>query len=205
MKYTCLTIVALGLHVAVCNAQSMPGMDMGGNPKNVYLAMMDTMMTAMNKSLKAKTAGDYFLLRMIPHHEGALDMATYEISHGKNFELKQLAKNIYIEQKNEIQLMRIWLTSETADISTSSSYQKEMDDTMMAMMAAMPADQSLDNPDRSFALVMIPHHQAAIDMARVLLKYDKNEILRAYAAQLISNQKNEIEQMKDILNKRYEK
>jgi uncharacterized protein (DUF305 family) len=205
MKYTCLTIIALGLHVAVCNAQSMPGMDMGGNPKNVYLAMMDTMMTAMNKSLKAKTAGDYFLLQMIPHHEGALDMATYEINYGKNFGLKQVAKNIYIEQKNEIQLMRIWLTSKTADISTSSSYEKEMDASMTAMMAAMPADQSLDNLDRSFALVMIPHHQAAIDMARVLLKYDKNEILRAYAAQLISDQKNEIEQMKDILNKSYEK
>jgi len=161
-------------------------------------------MAAMSKIPETKTAGDYFLLQMIPHHEGALDMATYEISHGKNFELKQLAKNIYIEQKNEIQLMRIWLTSASADISTSSSYQKEMDDTMMSMMAAMPGDQSLDNSDRSFARVMIPHHQAAIDMARVLLKYDENQVLRAYATQLISNQKNEIEQMQDILNKSYE-
>jgi len=187
-----------------CKAQSMPGMDMGDKPKNVYLAMMDTMMAAMSKIPETKTAGDYFLLQMIPHHEGALDMATYEISHGKNFELKQLAKNIYIEQKNEIQLMRIWLTSASADISTSSSYQKEMDDTMMSMMAAMPGDQSLDNLDRSFAMVMIPHHQAAIDMARVLLKYDENQVLRAYATQLISDQKNEIEQMKDILNKSHE-
>jgi len=187
-----------------CKAQSMPGMDMGDKPKNVYLSMMDTMMAAMSKIPETKTAGDYFLLQMIPHHEGALDMATYEISHGKNFELKQLAKNIYIEQKNEIQLMRIWLTSASADISTSSSYQKEMDDTMMSMMAAMPGDQSLDNLDRSFAMVMIPHHQAAIDMARVLLKYDENQVLRAYATQLISDQKNEIEQMKDILNKSHE-
>ena len=187
-----------------CKAQSMPGMDMGDKPKNVYLSMMDTMMAAMSKIPETKTAGDYFLLQMIPHHEGALDMATYEISHGKNFELKQLAKNIYIDQKNEIQLMRIWLTSASADISTSSSYQKEMDDTMMSMMAAMPGDQSLDNLDRSFAMVMIPHHQAAIDMARVLLKYDENQVLRAYATQLISDQKNEIEQMKDILNKSHE-
>jgi len=199
-----LLLMALAVYSISCNAQSMAGMDMGESSKNVYLAMMDTMMTAMSKSPEAKTAGDYFLLQMIPHHEGALDMATYEISHGKNFELKQLAKNIYIEQKNEIQLMRIWLTSASADISTSSSYQKEMDDTMTAMMAAMPGDQSLDNSDNSFVLIMIPHHQAAIDMARVLLKYDKNQVLRAYATQLISNQKNEIEQMKDILNISYE-
>jgi len=204
MKHKLLIIIVLVVYSINSHAQSMAGMDMSENPKNVYLAMMDTMMTAMSKNPEAKTAGDYFLLQMIPHHQGALDMAAYEISHGKNFELKQLAKNIYIEQKNEIQLMRIWLKSASVDISTSFLYKKEVDDTMTAMMAAMPGEQSLDNSDRSFALVMIPHHQAAIDMARVLLKYDKNKVLRAYAIQLISNQKNEIEQMKDILNKNYE-
>jgi uncharacterized protein (DUF305 family) len=95
--------------------------------------------------------------------------------------------------------MRLWLKSATNDNRISGAYKKEMDKTMTIMMSAMPNEKSLDDGDRSFALVMIPHHQAGIDMAKVLLKYEDQQVLRSYAMQLISAQEADIEQMKDLL------
>lgn len=194
-----IILLALVVYQLDCRSQTMPGMKMNGDRQNVYLAMMDTMMAAMSKGPGAATTGEYFLLQMIPHHEGALTMADYEIGHGKNFGMKQVAKNIYIEQKNEIQLMRMWLTCLRNDNKITTAYKSEMDETMRTMMSAMPNEKSLVDPDRSFALVMIPHHQAGIDMAKIILKYGDEEVLRSYAMQLISDQMTDIAQMKDLL------
>jgi YVTN family beta-propeller protein len=198
MKHSFLLLITLAVYSIDCQGQVMPGMSMNDNHNNVYLTMMDSMMMAMDKTPEAATVGEYFLLRMIPHHEGALAMANYEITHGKNFKMRQIAKNIATEQQNEIQLMRIWLKPSMTDTKITASYQKEIDGTMTTMMSALPNDQSLDNSDRSFALVMIPHHQAGIDMAKVLLKYENEKPLRSYAMQLISYQMADIEQMKDL-------
>ena len=50
-----------------------------------------------------------FVTQMIPHHQGAIDMAESLLVHGKDPELQQLAKGIIAEQQNEVQMMRLWL------------------------------------------------------------------------------------------------
>lgn len=50
-----------------------------------------------------------FVEQMIPHHQGAIDMARALLMNGHDKELQQLAKSIITDQQNEIQLMRIWL------------------------------------------------------------------------------------------------
>src|SRR5471030_1266408 len=62
--------------------------------KNIYLLMMDTMMIQMDKVPPVTSPESDFLYQMIPHHEGAIAMAGYEIAHGQNFEMIQLAKSI---------------------------------------------------------------------------------------------------------------
>ena len=57
------------------------------------------------------------------------------------------------------------------------------------------------NPDVDFVRMMIPHHQGAIDMAEVELKYGKDESRKALARQIIEAQKKEIAEMKDWLAK----
>ena len=54
----------------------------------------------------AKPFDRAFIRMMIPHHEGALDMAKAEIAKGKDPELKQLAKDIVKAQEREIAQMR---------------------------------------------------------------------------------------------------
>ena len=57
------------------------------------------------------------------------------------------------------------------------------------------------NPDVDFVMMMIPHHQGAIDMAEVELKYGKDESRKALAREIIKAQQAEIAEMKDWLKK----
>ena len=64
------------------------------------------------------------------------------------------------------------------------------------MMEAMHGMQMTGNPDKDFAAMMIPHHQGAIDMAKVELQYGKDPILRAMAEAIIKAQEQELTELK---------
>jgi uncharacterized protein (DUF305 family) len=63
---------------------------------------------------------------------------------------------------------------------------------MMNDMAAKPAGDI----DRDFVAMMAPHHQGAIDMAVIELRYGKNEQLRRIAQEIVVDQMQEIAAMK---------
>ena len=50
-----------------------------------------------------------FVTMMIPHHQGAIDMARAMLLTTKDPELRNLAQGIITEQQNEIRLMQVWL------------------------------------------------------------------------------------------------
>ena len=64
------------------------------------------------------------------------------------------------------------------------------------MMAVKPTG----NPDRDFAAMMIPHHQGAIDMAEIELRFGTDERLRRLAQGIIVEQRQEIAVMRKILS-----
>ena len=64
-------------------------------------------------------------------------------------------------------------------------------DTMMRAMSIAPTG----NPDRDFVRMMLPHHQGAIDMAKVELQYGKDPMLRKLAEDIIKAQQPEIAEM----------
>ena len=72
-------------------------------------------MAKMHESMMAvhdtgKTDRD-FVLNMIPHHQGAVDMAQTEIRYGKDPGLRRLAQSIVVDQRREIAQMQAWLTA----------------------------------------------------------------------------------------------
>src|SRR6516225_3342802 len=59
---------------------------------------------------------------------------------------------------------------------------------IMQAMEHMHRDMSIvpsGDPDRDFAAMMIPHHQGAVDMAKVELQFGKNPVLRRLAQGII--------------------
>ncbi len=66
----------------------------------------------MHKDMDIAFSGDAdadFVRGMIPHHQGAIDMARVMLAHGKDPALKKLATGIIADQEKEIAMMRDWL------------------------------------------------------------------------------------------------
>ena len=66
----------------------------------------------------------------------------------------------------------------------------------MARMTANMAVCAADDPDRLFAEMMMAHHQGAIDMAVVELRYGRNDALRRVAQEIIVDQVQEMDVMR---------
>ena len=66
----------------------------------------------MHADMAIKFTGDAdvdFVRGMIPHHQGAIEMAEVILKHGNNRKVRQLATTIIREQKKEIKWMTVWL------------------------------------------------------------------------------------------------
>lgn len=70
----------------------------------------------------------------------------------------------------------------------SAGFYTEMASAHERMHQAMDDIRRTGDPDRDFARSMVPHHQGAIDMALVQLKYGRNEQLRRPAQTIIVEQ-----------------
>ena len=160
---------------------SMTGMQM------MQMPGMEKMMT-----LSGKDFNRAFLSMMIPHHQGAIDMAEMQLKMGKDAKVKQWARQIIKDQKKEIAEMQKLL-------ATQGGMDEEMADQMTGMME-MPDMNGMD-VDRMFVQMMIPHHASAIHMAGMALEKSGNfEVLRL-ARDIVTAQSKEIYDFKVWLSK----
>jgi uncharacterized protein (DUF305 family) len=87
--------------------------------------LLDQSMAVMARDMKqAPMTGDPdhdFAAMMIPHHQGAVDMAKVEVLHGKNPALRRLAQEIIVTQRSEIDVLRMQLHREATGRSSGSN------------------------------------------------------------------------------------
>jgi uncharacterized protein (DUF305 family) len=74
-----------------------------------YLAENNAAMTKMMDGMTVKPTGDVdrdFVAVMVPHHQGAIDMAVAVLRYGHNEKIRRLAQEIIVDQQQEIAAMR---------------------------------------------------------------------------------------------------
>jgi uncharacterized protein (DUF305 family) len=97
----------------------------------------------------------------------------------------------------------IWLgraIAQESEPSHRNSFHHLMDQAMTVMDRDMKQAPMTGNPDHDFAAMMVPHHQGAIDMAKLELLYGKDPVLRRIAQEIIVTQQQEIAVMRRQLD-----
>lgn len=186
----------------------MQGMDHGGRGKASETSGtkgMDPGSGGMASGMLMKN-GEYsderFIDAMVPHHEGAVEMARVALKNAEHPEIKQLAENIISTQRAEIGELK----SIKQEAFGTSRVPMNMSMVQMKKMGMMmnPGDLAKRDPfDRAFIDAMIPHHQSAIEMAEVALKETNNPKIEELATNIVEAQKHEISQMKQWPNQWY--
>ena len=77
-----------------------------------YLADNVSAMTKMMIDMGIRPSGDVdadFVAMMVPHHQGAIEMAQAELRYGRNEPLRRMAQEIIVTQTQEITAMRLSL------------------------------------------------------------------------------------------------
>lgn len=83
-----------------------------GSDAERFAAENEVAMTRMMDGMSVHPSGNVdedFAAMMIPHHQGAIDMAMAELRYGKNEQLRRIAQEIIVDQMQEIAAMRLAL------------------------------------------------------------------------------------------------
>jgi hypothetical protein len=78
--------------------------------KTPFVAESQAARAKMMAAMGVRSSGDAdqdFVALMIPHHQGAIDMARAELRYGRNEQLRRLAQEIIVTQQQEITAMRL--------------------------------------------------------------------------------------------------
>ncbi len=154
-----------------------------------------------NSSNMTNNIDKHFIEQMIPHHEGAIEMAELALELSNRDEIKILANSIIKSQSEEIDTMKKWYQSwYGTEVPSDPEAGMGMGRGMMhgGMMGDGTDTASLKNAtdfDKAFLEEMIPHHQMAIMMANMLLQGTNRSEMKQLGQDIIDAQAKEIDQM----------
>jgi len=218
LKLALVTMLSLG--VSACGGLSAPGSGGGESATEQcqagsetcstdgmasgHAGMGDGMAHTMDLGPADATYDLRFIDAMIMHHEGAITMAEAALANSEREEIRQLAEAIIAAQTTEIAQMQEWRQAWYPNAGSEPvMYHAEMNHDMPMskdMAAAMRMDMDLGTADDEFDLrfinAMIPHHEGAWVMAEDLKTKSSRPEMQTLAADIISAQQAEIDQMK---------
>jgi hypothetical protein len=105
-----LTRIAIGLALVACIGPAALAQTPPPATESLFVAENAAAMDKMMADMNVKPTGDVdrdFVAMMIPHHQGAIDMARLMLRYGHNEQLRRLAQEIIVTQQQEIVTMRL--------------------------------------------------------------------------------------------------
>jgi uncharacterized protein (DUF305 family) len=115
IRYFCLCLF-LAMPVLADNhghsGHAMPEAQTATTEQQKIIAAYQAANTKMHSAMNAPLTGDAdrdFVIGMLPHHQGAVDMAKIVLQYGKDAEIRKLAQDIIHAQQKEITWMQNWL------------------------------------------------------------------------------------------------
>lgn len=144
-----------------------------------------------------------FVQGMLPHHEGALEMAQLAEGRAQDPRVLDLASRIEAAQEPEIETMTGWLAAwgqPESDDMGGMDHGGGMDMGGMDMdMSGLEAASGTEF-DRMFLEMMSEHHQQAVEMAETEISDGENTDAVALAEEISTSQAAEIEEMQTVLS-----
>ena len=141
-----------------------------------------------------KYSDERFIDEMVPHHQGAVEMAEVALENAEHQEIVRLSENIAATQKVEIEELKEIKQKEFG----TSGVPMQMNEGQMDGMGMMTDPQTLadEKPfDKAFIEAMLPHHRSAVEMAEVARQKSDNPRIKELSGNIIDAQEREISQM----------
>lgn len=144
----------------------------------------------------------HFIEEMIPHHEGAIEMAKVALEKSKRPEVLSLARGIVEAQTKEINDMRTWYKAWFGtEVPEGGGMMHGMGGGIYMEGAVGDLDRLMAAADfdQEFLSQMIVHHEMAVMMGRMLLSGTTRAEMKTLADNIITSQTREIEMMRSWL------
>ncbi len=158
--------------------------------------------------VQATPADVKFMQGMIGHHAQAIEMTALIATRTSRDEMKLLGQRISVSQADEMDMMRSWLRARRQEIPAEHAHH-----TQEGMMPGMLTPEQMaeltaatgEAFDKLFLRYMIQHHEGALSMVDDLFKTPgagQEGDINAFAADVDSDQRMEIDRMRALLGSR---
>jgi hypothetical protein len=110
-----------------------------------FMVENDAAMRKMMNDMAVKPTGDVdadFVAMMVPHHQGAIDMALAVLRHGRNLQIRRLAQEIIVTQQQEIVAMRFAVSRPL--LSSRPSPLEEQSVQQIEPKSSQPTDRAME-------------------------------------------------------------
>jgi uncharacterized protein (DUF305 family) len=139
-----------------------------------------------------------FVSEMIPHHEAAVDMARMAEDRGRSPFVRNLAREIVRTQEQEIEILR----ERDRRLAEAGVQRGSLDvpEDRRGMDHEAAGLEGVEDFDRAFLEMMIPHHEGAVRMARAQIEGGQDPALKGLSRAIIDAQRREIREMRAELD-----
>lgn len=167
---------------------------------NKMMMEIHKMMNMMDTMDMSGGPDNHFAKMMRMHHMGAIDMSNIVIAQGTDTTIRRIGQMMIQKQNIEITDLTAFLSSHAAH-PDSMEFSMKMEMSMEKMHRNADLQKVNGNIDHDFAILMIFHHQSAIEMADLVIHYGHEMSIRNMAEMMKDDQEMEIEELQKWLLK----